>query len=403
MVHSKYLKLHGKLFRLNQLQMSKYYPLKLIYTFLLGLIFLSSCKGQSKTPLQSEKSSELKAILPAQTKLIKTQGSSQYDVVFCGIQDKQGNFWFGTTGDGVYKFDGKLFTQFTLKDGLSSNCVMCILEDKAGTIWFGTSNGICRIEDNKIIPIPISFAIRPVITDNSYYNETSNKNTVWSMMQDKSGKIWIGTGECVYYYDGKNFTRFLANDNVINKDSVTLKMVADILEDKNGTIWFASGMPPGYEGLSSFDGKTLKNFRPNKEGWFRNVEESKNGNLILASRHYGVWTYDASLSEGYGPGKSFSGYSQPKDLLNGSLNDILEDRAGNLWVASDYGEELGDTLGGLWYSHVSESNPTEKTFIKIFNKEVSFIFEDKANSIWFGTRNMGLYCYDRKIITKFSE
>jgi ligand-binding sensor domain-containing protein len=214
------------------------------------------------------------------------------------------------------------------------------------------------------------------------------------MLQDKSGKIWFGTGDGVYIYNGFNFTRFLANDHIINKAGLKLKLVSDILEDKHGNIWFASGMPPGYEGLSRFDGKSVENFKPKNEGWFRNMIESKNGNLLLATRHFGVWSYD---------GNSFSDHNQPQDLVKTSLNAILEDKAGNLWVASDYGKDLGDTLGGLWYSTHSATNTKEKSFTKISNKEVGFILEDKENNIWFGTRNIGLYRFDRKSITKFSE
>jgi ligand-binding sensor domain-containing protein len=355
---------------------------------------LTSCNGQIKIDSQTYILSELKSSLRGQPKLTKTEGSNEYQNIYCGLQDKNGNIWFGTTGEGVYKYDGKLFTQFTMKDGLSSNCIWSLLENKNGTIWFGTSNGICCTVGNRIISIPISIFIRPIITDNSYYTEWSTKLSVWSMLQDKSGKIWFGTGDAVYCYDEGIFTRFLANDNVINKDSLKLKLVSDILEDKKGNIWFASGMPPGYEGFCRYDGKMIESFKPKNEGWIRNLVESKNGNLLLATRRFGVWSYD---------GKSFTDYSQPKDLINGSLNAILEDRAGNLWVASDYGKEMGDTLGGLWHSTISTTNPTEKTFTKIFNKEVCFILEDKDNNIWFGTRNTGLYRYDRKTLTKFSE
>ena len=179
-----------------------------------------------------------------------------------------------------------------------------------------------------------------------------------------------------------------------NRTPTRAKLVSDILEDKNGIIWFASGMPPGYEGFSRYDDKTIQNFRPKNEGWIRNVIESKNGNLLLATRHYGVWTYDR---------RSFTDYPQPKELIKGSLNAILEDKAGNLWLASDYGNELGDTLGGLWHSNFSTDKSSQKTFTKITNKEVFFIFEDKNNNIWFGTRGLGLYRYDGKTVTQFSE
>jgi len=291
--------------------MTKYYIHKPIYSLLLALTFLTSCNGQTKTQPQTDNGGELKATLTGQPKLTKTQSSNEYQNVKCGLQDKHGNIWFGTTGEGVYKYNGKLFTQFTMKDGLSNNCIWSMMEDKAGNIWFGTTDGICRYDGKKISSIPIPFTIRPVITDNSYYTEWSTKNSVWSMLQDKSGKIWFGTGDGVYCYDEGNFTRLLANDNVINKDSLKLKLVSNILEDKNGNIWFASGMPPGYEGFCRYDGKIVESFKPKNEGWIRNVVESKNGNLLLATRHFGVWAYD---------GKSFTDYIQPKELIKPSLD-----------------------------------------------------------------------------------
>lgn len=366
---------------------------KPICSLLLAMTFLTSCNGQVKTNLQNYNVSEFKATLTGQPILIKTQSSNEYEDIECGLQDAQGNIWFGTTSEGVYKFDGKYFAQFTMKDGLSSNCVWSILEDKSGNIWFGTTDGICRFDGKNITPISIPLSIRPIVS-NDYYSNQSTKNTVWSMLQDKSGTIWFGTGDGVYCYTGNTFTRFLNNDGVANKDSLHLKMVACILEDEKGNIWFASGMPPGYEGFCCYDGKMVESFKPKNEGWIRNVVKSKNGNLLLATRHFGVWTYD---------GKSFIDYMQPKELINHSLNYILEDKTGNLWVASDYGKFRGDTLGGLWHSNISSSKPNEKTFTKMFNQEVYFILEDKDNNIWFSTRNMGLYRYDRKTLTKFSK
>ena len=142
------------------------------------------------------------------------------------------------------------------------------------------------------------------------------------------------------------------------------------------------------------DGTKIESFKPQNETWIRKIIESKNGDLIFATRRFGILSYN---------GKSFNISNQPKEYIKSSLNDILEDKNGILWVASDYGREMGDTLGGLWHSSISPNNPTEKTFTKISNKEVFLIFEDKDNAIWFSTRNMGLYRYDRKALTKFSE
>ncbi len=99
---------------------------------------------------------------------------------------------------------------------------------------------------------------------------------------------------------------------------------------------------------------------------------------------------------------SFSGFPQPKALLNNSLTAILKDKAGNIWMAYDYGKFVGDTLGGVWcYKQSSEAG--EKVFTKITAKEVSFMLEDRAGNIWLGTRNTGLYRYDGKTLANFSE
>jgi ligand-binding sensor domain-containing protein len=227
-----------------------------------------------------------------------------------------------------------------------------------------------------------------------YYSEWCTKSTIWSILQDKTGKMWFGGGDGVYCFDGFNFSLFLANKQVENKDNLHLKVISDMVEDAAGNIWFASGMPPGYEGLIKYDGKSLTRFRPQDEGWFRNIVKSKNGNLLLATRHYGVWSYDGNI---------FSDYPQPDKLIEGSLNAIWEDKTGEIWVASDYGVDKGDTLGGLWHSNFKGNPSSSAPFTKVFNKEVYFVMEDKDSNIWFSSMGMSLFRYDGKSVVIFSE
>jgi ligand-binding sensor domain-containing protein len=170
-----------------------------IYLPLLCLLALStlvtSCNGQVKTGLQNKGNIEEKKITSGHPKIIKTQGSNEYQNIYCSLQDKAGNIWFGTTGEGVYKYDGKVFTQFTIQNGLTSNTVWSILQDKEGNIWFGTTDGPCRYDGKSITPVPINGNLLPEINSDGYYNNWSTKKTVWSMLQDKSGRIWFGTGE----------------------------------------------------------------------------------------------------------------------------------------------------------------------------------------------------------------
>ncbi|MEY4904405.1 MAG: hypothetical protein RLZZ292_2220 [Bacteroidota bacterium] len=364
--------------------MKKYCFYNLTNTLLFALLLAVACKGQVKTNGATNTET-----LP---KLLKTQGSTWVDNVHCGIQDKAGDIWFGTTGEGIYRYDGKTFTQFTVKDGLNSNCVWSILEDKMGSIWVGTDNGLCRYDpsadkvDGKIFTSiamtnPINLLLR---------HKLSEENDVSSILQDKNGIIWFGTTAGVYCYnplkDGHSFTRFLDDKRIVNDSAMTLKSVQCLLEDKNGAIWFGSG-PSAFEGIGRYDGKNVTKFKPQKVEWVRNIIEDKNGNILFATRHNGVLRYD---------GKAFSTFEKPAALINGSLNRVLEDKKGVIWYASDYGKDQKDTLGGVWcYNGVFS--------VKISDAPVFFMLEDKAGNLWFGARDTGLCRYDGKNITNFLE
>jgi ligand-binding sensor domain-containing protein len=375
---------------------------KPIYHFLSIFIFFSSCKGQDKT---SQKLSEPKAIPAEQPKIIKTQGTGPYDNVHCGLQDKAGNLWFGTTGEGVYRFDGKSFTNFTRKDGLSSNMVGAMSEDKNGTIWFGTDAGVSRYDPKQ----PISKAFTTVsITGNNFFSydgktKAGSQMAVWSIFQDKKGIIWFGTSnDGIYRYDGTFFTHFLHNDGVENKSNLRLNVVNSILEDKNGNIWFSTW----FEGLCRYDGKSITNFKPNDEVWFATIFEDNKGNIWAGRRGKGVCRFD---------GKTFTNVSQKGIFDSCCVQAIKQDKVGNMWFGTEADAiSKRETMGGVWRYDPSplrtDSAPFKNFTTKdgLSNYSIFCIVEDRAGNLWFGTRGMGLCRYDPrravgKTFTNFSE
>ena len=369
--------------------MTKYWHYKQTLNLLAVVFFVTSCNGQIKTDSPTSSVSEPKVMSTEQLKLVKTQGSTESDNVWCGLQDKAGNLWFGTTGEGVYRYNGKSFTQFTEKDGLNSNTVYSILEDKSGNIWIGTLDGICHFDGKTITQIPITGNLFTASSNNNYYSSQSKKSTVWSMLQDKSGKIWFGTGDGVYCYNGKSFSHFLQNDGVINKENLHLKMIDCMLEDKSGNIWFASGMPPGEEGICRYDGKSISSFKPNGDGWIRYIKEDKSGNLWFGGRIHGNFFYD---------GKKFTNFT----VKIGIGNPILVDKKGNIWFSGEEKQSTVVSVGGIW----SYDGKTFKNFNTSDGMSKYFVWnmlEDRNGNIWIGTRNTGLYKYDGKSFTNFSD
>lgn len=369
--------------------MKEYFLPTRISVLLLLFIVVHSCNGQVKTGLPNNSAAVQPSLTDGKPILTKTQGSDQYQNIHCSLVDKAGNIWFGTTGEGVYRFDGKSFIQFTIKDGLSNNSVWCILEDRLGRIWFGTSGGICRYDGKNIVPVTINrnFLTAPVA--NQYYSDWSTQITVWSMLQDRTGKIWFGTGDGVYWYDGKSFTRFLQNDSVINKEGLQLKMVDCMLEDKNGNIWFGSGMPPGEEGLCRYDGKAITRFKPGGDGWIRYLLQDKNGTIWSGGRHEGVWRYDGTVF------KKFT-------VKEGIGLPVFEDKAGNIWFNGEEKLNSIESSNGIWrYDGTTFTNFNMKETSR--NYYAFCIVEDGNGNIWVGTRNTGLFRFDGKTFTLFSE
>ena len=379
-----------------------------ICTLLLLFNLVTSCNGQVKTDLQK---SDPKTIVGGQPKMIRTQGIVSGNV-YCDLQDKAGNIWFSTSGEGVYCYDGKSFTNFTTKDGLSDNDVSEIIEDKAGNILFGTKRGICKYDGKSF----------------STYTENvdASKKPISSLLEDSKGNLWFGVwGEGVYRYDGKIFTNFLNNDTpektfplFLQKDDQPFnlgskyQLILDILEDKKGNIWFSSWNGGG---VWQYDGKSFKNYLPSADYYLRNedgrssdkpiepaifnnssqdsisddmifsISEDKAGNLWFATRNHGACRYD---------GTSFISFRENEGFASRGIYSILEDKKGNIWLTTED--------KGVWcYDGKSFKNFTTKD--GLICDSVFSVFEDKNGNLWFGTRGFGLSRYDGKTFTTFSE
>lgn len=348
------------------------------YYFLLwqGLAFLAfSGYGQVKTNVNA-----------GQLTLIKSQSKNPGDNVHCSLQDRKGNLWFGTTGDGIFKYDGNSFTQFTAADVLNSNMVNHMLEDKDGKIWIGTEAGLV-LYDGK------TFAeIRIPLRKNMPANKFQNTHDVFSIMQAKSGKLWFATIDGVYIYDprqavGQTFTPFIISEGAGGYRNSN-NNVEYILEDKAGHFWFGGR---GNEGVYRYDpkravGKSMTNLKPNGDNWAWPVLQDKQGNIWF-SNWSGAYRYD---------GKSFT---KMDDLSTGPVTRIIEDKKGTLWFGG----------GGRGICRYDPGRAVGQTFTcfttkdGLINNDVWSILEDRAGNIWIGTRNTGLYRYNGKTFTNFSE
>jgi ligand-binding sensor domain-containing protein len=345
-----------------------------VFTLLTILLFGIACNGPIKKELPNEKE---------HPKLIKNSGNGN---VQCGLQDKAGNIWLGTSDDGLYRYDGKSFHQFLAGDGLNSNSINDILEDKDGKIWIGTKDGVCLYVGKTFakIQIPLPKNLPP------NKNKLHQTQIVHDIMQDKVGKLWFVTIDGVYVYDGKSFTLFII-DEAANGFMGSNDKAERILEDNAGNIWFGGRTN---EGVYRYDGKSVTNFklqeltlqfesRQVSHAWAWPQLQDKNGNIWF-SNWAGAYRYD---------GKTFTSFTKSDGFAgdNGLVAKIIEDKNNNILFGGGGGLTRYD---GKSFTCFNDG---------LINPWIWAMLEDKTGNIWVGTRETGLYLFDGKKFINYSE
>jgi len=302
------------------------------------------------------------------------------------FQDKNGNYWFGTNGAGVYRYDTKTLTQFTVKDGLSDNQVLNIQEDDPGNLWFGTGLfGVSKFDGTKFT----------TLTGN--VNITNGTQTEWD---SKNNDLWFYAGGGVFRYSNPSldylpFDTSGSNAKINAPFSLCRYSVYCILKDKKGNVWFGTQA----EGVCRYDGKTLTWFKekglsgPAVLGLF---EDSK-GSLWFGNNGAGLFRYD---------GKTLTNFTEEKGLDNADFRasgkpglgtlarvySINEDNNGNIWV--------GTVDAGVWkYDGNNLTNYTTKDGLT--GNAVNTIFKDKNGELWFGTNGDGICKFNGTRFTEF--
>jgi len=72
-------------------------------------------------------------------------------IVSSMLSDKNGRFWLATASRGLFRIenpsdDAPVFSNFTTRNGLSTDRTLCLADDDLGRIYVGTGRGINRIE-----------------------------------------------------------------------------------------------------------------------------------------------------------------------------------------------------------------------------------------------------------------
>ncbi len=278
-------------------------------------------------------------------------------------EDKNGNFWIGTWGNGLYRFDKKIkkFEHFfhdpKNQVSLSNNRVTKIIVDNKSVMWVGTFGGglnrVAKIQDEKS-EIKYRYGFINYKSNENKFSLSSN--FVLSIFEDKSNNTWIGTyeGGLNKLTDSQKFSKiketkfiryFSGNDSTI----FPYKTIVTIVDGDENNIW-----------LGTLGGGLVK-FNPVT-------------NSILNFKH------------------------NPMDANSISDNDVLilkRDRSGILWIGTSLGNGINQLqINRKKFNHI-KNLPGDKNSLS--DNVVWTITEDKEGYIWIGTYRGGLNRYDKKM------
>jgi signal transduction histidine kinase/ligand-binding sensor domain-containing protein/DNA-binding response OmpR family regulator len=373
-----------------------------------------------------------KKVIPLPEILLKNKELSASKVVAIN-QDALGNVWFGTEESGLFRYNAKknecirFVHQANDQNSLPSNWINDILI-KNQEVWVATRDGLA-----------IFNADRNTFSNHNHDSaepRSISDDSVWSLMKDKAGNIWIGTyagGINIYYPGNGNFSNI--GERIGNNVGLNKPLANAIVEDKEGGLWigtFGGGLNyinrdkgiakyysvvdvknrklsnevkaivndrPGNLWIGTLDGLCTFNTANQAIKYFDlEILNNKTGAKLintLVPDQTGLWvgTNGGGLRFVSYNGQELKSFMNTPNQINGLgdnyINALLND-GDKLWIATQNG--------------LNRYNKTDGTFdlfkrknqVGLGNNNVLCLFKDSRQRLWIGTDGGGLNCLDTK-------
>ena len=136
-------------------------------------------------------------------------GSISDDRAYIILKDSKEDFWIGTYGGGLNKFNAKTFKFESYRHNpedaksISNDKVLSIIESSKKELWIGTSGGGL----NKFDPVTKSFEVYSIA-------QGLTSTVVYGILEDKKGNLWLSTDDGIFLFNIKTekFTQFGIED-----------------------------------------------------------------------------------------------------------------------------------------------------------------------------------------------
>ncbi len=225
------------------------------------------------------------------------------------FEDRHGALWIGTDGSGLTRWQDGQFTSYTTREGLPSDSITALSEDGEGRLWVGTEAGLAMWQNGRLVTPGAA--------------EPFKGKAIAALFRDPQGGIWLGvTGAGVFHWQEGRFAP--VSDASVE---ALLENPHCLLEDKAGRIWVGAGD----DFVLCRDGAQWRRYRVPRHlarPYVSALAEEADGTVWAGSVSEGLlWFKEGKL----GIINASSG------LLDNSVEALLVDREGNLWVGTGAG------------------------------------------------------------------
>lgn len=290
----------------------------------------------------------------------------------CVGQDHYGYIWVGTE-NGLNKFDGYRFTQYIRNNvcdkdpaSLLSNDVSKAFTDREGRLWIGCDQGLMQYDyqDDSFKTFPFPDKLTPRVED---------------IIQTAGGDILLATA-------GYGLFSIKAGTDVITKENIpgwktSYEFVNRLFIDRNNDIWMSMPRSRITRMHRSAGGKiTFKDFKTTCGPTINCIDMGRGGFLVVCM--YGIMKYD------YATGRlTDTGYDMSLLNRNVSIRRGIADRKGNIYIGTS-GSGLMTIPAGS--KTLVQAKTKDKSF-DLSTSNVNDIFEDKDGNIWVSCYKRGIY------------
>ena len=347
------------------------------------------------------------------------------------LKDSRGLMWFGTSNNGLLRYDGKLIVSFYNKDQINAKNISTIVEDKDKTLWLSTENGLIHYD-------PINHHIENFIFKANELNSLASNNNPFIFM-DAQGNLWVTNNNKLQRFNRskKEFTTQSIRSNLSSREFENEFRLNKAFVDSKGRIWLYSingvflydavnnfaqffrckeahtiqsmeqiGEDDFFisfweKGLYRFNAKTGRfKYFAYKDEIVRNllVVNKPNGKRYLMGIHDQVSLISIDSLGAFNSQKDFI---ITPDLQGNYFHCVYKDPTGNIWLASNLCVQVANCKDLFTYHSFNIESVEFNDFEKIspwrlYKDQNSYLI-----SFWF-SRGYAVYDHDWKLI-KYSS